>query len=119
MPKFAELVNQPVQLKQKNIDVPEWGGTFCIHEVTGLQHQEITEKFSELTGDNPTEAGNRYAGKIAAILLSRCLVDEDGDSPTEEWLILQPISLLNKLSAEAMDINGLSAEARAEIEKNS
>jgi hypothetical protein len=117
---FAQLTQSPPNLKREKIEVEEWGdGTFYLLQVSGKQHQEITEKFQALIGEeDPQKASQKNAGRIASILLSHCLVDEEGQRPGEEWLMEQPIQLLNRLSKSAMEINGLSAEIQEKLEKN-
>ncbi len=122
MPKltFAQLAQNPVQRPRKEVKVEEWGeGPFYLVEISGKQHEEMSaELLKAFDGAEPGIAAQRKTGTTGAIVLSRCLVDEEGQSPSKDWLMEQPIRILSRLCADAMQLNGLTPEAQATLEKN-
>jgi hypothetical protein len=118
MPKvtFAQLAQSPPQAKQQILEVEEWGGgTFRLLQLSGLQYETVIERLKKEFGD---EWQQKPGARMMAIVLAACLVDEDGQAPSEQFLLEQPVTLLNRLSKDAMVLNGMSSEARAELEKN-
>ncbi len=118
MPKvtFAQLAQSPPQPKQLELTVEEWGGgIFRLRQLSGLQYEGIIERLKKDFGD---EWQQKAGARMMAIILASCLIDEDGIAPSEDWLLTQPVQLLNRLSKDAMELNGMSTEAKAALEKN-
>lgn len=115
---FASLPENP-KVNEEKIVVPEWNnGTFSIREVTADQNVKAIEKIQSQKIDkdgNPKELGNFEAG---VILLTISLFDEDEQNPSYEWLMKQPVRLINNLSTIALRLNRIDIESQILTEKN-
>lgn len=113
MSTFAKLAQEPPKLKREPIDIPEWGpaGTFVLVELDGPLMQEVVNEFHDLNAE-------KEQVKAAALLLSKCLYDEEGNRPSVEDLLKQSGGVLMRVSLEAQRINGLGKAAEEQLEKN-
>ena len=91
------------------------GKQYELVEISARKYQALINRMEKEFGDNWQAKGG---AQIAVIMLGSSLKAEDGTFPTEDALWELPMRILNKLSAEATKLNGLSAESQAELEKN-
>lgn len=98
------------------VEVPEWGGTVRLLELSG----DDRDKFDTWVNNNRSEDGKANLTGMRALLVGLCLVDEKGkrlfsDDAIERKLGKKSGSVLGKLFEEASKLNGLSAEVHEEI----
>lgn len=91
------------------------GKKFELVELSGRKYQALMDRFDKDFGDDWRSKGGI---KIASALLAACLKAEDGELATEDQVLDLPIRKINQLSAEAMALNGMTANSGAELEKN-
>lgn len=93
------------------------GVKYEIVEITGEKYQSVMERVENEFGDGWQTKVSKQA-KLQAIMLAACLQAEDGSFVPEDLVMKLPQRLINKYSAEATELNGLSPEAREVSEKN-
>lgn len=115
-----QILSAP-DLKTKDVDVPEWGGTVRVTQITAadrcvLQMLSLDEKGRPKA---PTEINKMMTIGLCAL----AIVDENGNRIFSE----QDIEALGKKSPAAMDrvfevaddLNGISAEIAESLKKKS
>jgi hypothetical protein len=109
-------------LKREIIAVPEWGGEVCVRVMTGSERDQW-EWAALAAKDNATKKGVAFSiENMRATLSAICICDETGKRIFTNADILE----LGKKSAAALDrvfqaaqrVNGLTAAAVEELEKN-
>jgi hypothetical protein len=95
------------------VNVPEWGGDVHIRAMSGAARDEFRGAF-----DNEKGA----VGKFEASLLALTLADENGtllfSLEEVEALRGKSAAVLDKLTQEALRINGMTGQAQEEAAKN-
>lgn len=115
---LREKILQAKDLKNKKITVPEWAVDVYIKAFTGADRVVFQEKISPLI-EKKTMADS-MAAMIHLLLIA--IVDKDGKQIfTEsdfESLNNKSNAVLERLTKEALSINGLDAKAESDAEKN-
>ncbi|MCL1126708.1 hypothetical protein [Shewanella surugensis] len=110
-----ESILKKADLSYENVDVPEWGGTVRVQELSGKQREEY--ELSMLVD------GEYQSTDFKIKLLSRSLVDEGGDllfnSDDIEKLSGKSSIVVNRLFDVANKLSHISVETLEEAEKNS
>jgi hypothetical protein len=103
-------------IKTKEVDVPEWGGSVLIKGMTGAERDQFE-------AGNRDGSGNQNLRNLRARFLVRCIVNETGTRMFADQdaaaLGKKSSSALNRLWEAANDINGTSEAAQEETEGNS
>jgi hypothetical protein len=93
-------------LKSIDVEVPEWGGSVRVKEMTAA---EVVDFWEECRDD----AGKIVAARIQPALLRRALVNEAGermfDAETVAGLMKKSMVVISRLFAEAQKVNGMGA----------
>lgn len=111
-----QIKNAKPQLKE--IDVPEWGGSVFIRPLTLEEQALLGDKNSERE-----EGQLSIMQNIIAPLIQCSITDENGkllfgkDDIGE--IMKSPASAIVRLQKEIFDFNGMSAEGKEVLEKNS
>lgn len=106
-------------LETQTVDVPEWGGSVRIREMTGSERDAFEQATLKKNGKNY----DLNLSNIRARLCSLCIVDEYGQRMFSD----SDISALSAKSSRALDrlfslcqkLNGLNKEDVDELSKNS
>lgn len=103
----------PKRLKQEIVDVPLWGTSVIVRELTALGSTEY--EASIVSADNKPDALN-----FRAKLVARCLVDDQGVQLfTPDQLAQASAVVVGELYAVAVKMNGMGAGVLEDAEKNS
>lgn len=114
-----EIFSKAEQLKKREVNIPEWGGTVFVRELTGLERDAW-----ELSNARAQEKGRLVDGRsIRAKLIAKVVVDEKGDHVFSDNDVVR----LGKTGAKALDriydvaveLSGLREDAAEEVAKNS
>lgn len=89
--------------------------TYELVELSGRKYQALMDRFKQEFGDDWKDKGGI---QLACILLAACLKSDDGSYALEDFILDLPIRRINQLSAEAMKLNGMTAESSEKLEKN-
>jgi hypothetical protein len=115
----AEIISV-IDLPTEQVAVPEWGGDVLVRGLTGSERDAFEE---ESLVKNGTAKADITLREIRARLVSRCLVDENGQrmfSDSEVDVLGRKSALaLNRVFEVAQKISGLSDKDVAELTKNS
>lgn len=115
------MLNRDAVLKASDqtyatVEVPEWGGSIRIRQLTGKQ-QEITNKINNAKCAEPISFG----GYAAAIVCFGC-VDEHGNRLFQDIdakaLGERDAGAINRVAVEILKLSGATIEAQQDIEKN-
>lgn len=82
-------------LKRESVEVPEWGGTVIVQELTGQDRDEWESSIVTIRGSETKIDGRNLRAK----LVSLCVVDEDG----ERLFTQKDVDVLGRKSAAALD----------------
>lgn len=95
----------------KEIEVPEWGETVYVYEPTVAEAQEMASLSQAV--DEGGSAVAKNIGIVVDMLVQR-LKDEDGQrifgEDDRDWLMSHPMSMITRLSSEALKIEGTEEE---------
>ena len=102
-------------LKSRTIDIPEWGGSVRIKEMTAIEREAFEEAIISTNGTNP--ALNK--GNIRGWMASFSLVDEDGN---RLFSSADDVAALGKTSGTALtlvcsEIQEMNAIGEKEVEE--
>ena len=104
--------------KLLEVEVTEWGGTVFIRPLTLAQQAKLAD--NGIKNEDSTVQVRMKDVMLPLILWS--VVDENGDrifdDSDKEKLMDTPASALLALQEKILDNSGLTAESRAELEKN-
>lgn len=111
-----QILSKVGVLKREELDIPEWGGSVILRELTAIERDQIETML--VSG----KAKNNYQGVRARTMALAC-VNETGDQVFTE----KDIPMLGQLSGKTLndvfkkvsDMSGMTAEAEQELEKNS
>lgn len=97
---------------RRALEVPEWDATVYLHEMSVLE----AEEFAGLAG--AIGDGEKSAAKLSDVvdMLMRVIRDDGGapvfaDAEDRDWLLSQPIRLVNRLAKEAFHVEEGEPEA--------
>lgn len=100
----------------KPVDVPEWGGRVFLRKWTGRQRQEFRAWTEQRKGDTLADA------EISSHIVVMSVCDQEGkllfSNGDEELLLAKSGSVLNRIATEALQHNGLAAEAVEEARQD-
>jgi hypothetical protein len=82
-------------LKSESVEVPEWGGTVTVRELTGTERDTWESSVVKTNGAKVTIDSQNMRAKLAAL----CIVDEKGERMFTE----KDAIALGKKSAAALD----------------
>lgn len=118
MPILNSSVLKQVTLRQATIDVPEWGGSVILRELTGAERSELMVDTIQLQGvladrANMTPEAARRALALAAEIVKRTWIDETGAPAVQEAseLLGAPWHVLFRLATEAMILSKMVPSA--------
>jgi len=115
---------ESLQPREVRVILSEAADAVVVRCMDGVLRDAFEARYQEMLAESKKEDGQRVGNiEYLAILLVRCLVDEDGarlygDDETGDIKRL-PTSTLMPLAEAAMRVNGLSEESAEELEKNS
>lgn len=97
-------------------EVPEWGGSVILREMTGKERDRYEQSLMEIKGN----VARPSLDNVRARLVSLCIVDQNGDPL---FVTKQEIATLGNMSAKGLDrvyekcqeMNGLDAGAVEEL----
>lgn len=102
----------------ERIAVPEWGGDVLIAVMSGAARDAFRAAIGDGQGGQTADVG-----LFEASLLAATLVQEDGapmfSADEVEALRAKAAPVLDRLAAEALRINGMTASSREDAAKNS
>lgn len=115
-----EQILQAQDLEYRDEEVPKWGGSVRLWQLTVADRDAFEESISKL---KPSGQAEIIRENFRAKLVARCLGDEDGNRLFSDKEIMQ----LGKKSAKVVDrlfvicqqINGMSEEDQERFVKNS
>lgn len=115
-----EQILQVQDLEYRDEEVPEWGGSVRLWQLTVADRDAFEESISKL---KPSGQAEIIRENFRAKLVARCLGDEEGNRLFSDKEIMQ----LGKKSAKVVDrlfvicqqINGMSEEDQETFIKNS
>lgn len=103
-------------LKREIVHVPEWGGDVIIQTMSGVTRNEWEQSLYNRETKEPDLVNSR------AKLLSRCIVDEQGNRVFSESdvaaLGAKSGYVLDRLSDVAQRVNGLGSAAEEDVRGN-
>jgi hypothetical protein len=116
--KDAILSRAGTALPTHPVDVPEWGGTVYVRELTARERDDFESGCVVIKGDKQTPNLRNYRGRLAALVIGndkggRLFEDDDADQLGE-----LPAAALDKILDVARKVNGMTREATEEAEKN-
>lgn len=118
MPILNSSVLRQATLRQTTIDVPEWGGSVILRELTGAERSELMVDTIQLQGAladkaNMTPEAARRALALAAEIVKRTWIDETGAPAVQETseLLGAPWHVLFRLATEAMILSKMVPSA--------
>lgn len=125
MPILNSSVLKQSVLRQVTVDVPEWGGSVILRELTGAERSELMVDTIQLQGaladkSNLTPDAARRALTLAAEIVRRTWIDETGAPAVQDAkeLLEAPWHILFRLATEAMVLSKMvpgSLEAEKKI----
>lgn len=88
------------ELRRERVEVPEWGGSVIVRELTGDERDEWESELVELnqTGEGAPDVTVKSMRGARARLASLAIVDDKGD----RLFIAEDVEDLGKLSAAAL-----------------
>lgn len=123
MPILNGSVLRQSALRQATIDVPEWGGSVILRELTGAERSELMVDTIQLQGTlsdraSMTPEAARKALSLAAAIVHRTWIDETGAQAVQNVndLMEAPWHILFRLATEAMTLSKM-IPAAIEAEK--
>ena len=113
-----EDIEKIQDLDHVDIEVPEWGGTVRIREMTGSERDLYEADIYKIVNGKPEIIRENFRAKLVA----RTLVGESGNRLfTDKEIVLlgkKNARALNHVYEIAQSLNGLSVEEADDIEKN-
>jgi hypothetical protein len=115
----AQLDN--LELKREEIDVPEWGGSVLIREMTGSERDHYEAMISGTTVNTKSKTKQLNLENIRARLVAVCLIDENGQrlyKDNEVYLLGKlGVAGLNRVFDACCVLSGISDEDKNELEE--
>lgn len=111
----ADQIRDAIDEQIATVDVPEWGGQVCIKSMTVADREKVEAQ--------QIKCGGSVLG-LRASLLSRTLCDEHGNLIYDGQDRIAEIegknsTVIDRLFAKAMSVNGISEESQKDLEGNS
>jgi hypothetical protein len=104
----------------REVDVPEWGGTVRVRALSGYDRDAYQASMLQFQKDGQASP---ELGNMTAKLVSRSIVDEDGNQMFNELdvgrLGQKSSAALDRVSNVAAEISGLTAKSQEVAEGNS
>lgn len=115
-----DQILEAADLKNEQIDVPEWGGSVLVRTMTGADRDAFEQSMISTQADG-TRKPNMV--NMRSKLVALTLVDEGGNLlftlSDVERLALKSAAALERVFSAAQRINGLGDQAEALAVKNS
>ncbi|NBT49946.1 MAG: hypothetical protein EBV86_01945 [Marivivens sp.] len=116
---FADVVNT-CNLKEEQLEVPEWGGFIVVREMTAEARDAYEHS---LFSQNEQGSFDKNLSNARAKLIAACVVGPDGKRmfDTEQKITVlgnQPISTINPIFDKCQEINSMGADEIEEIAGN-
>ena len=113
-----DLILQSKDLQQKEVAVPEWGGTVLVRGMTGTERDAFEGSVVSMNGKDVSVNYENMRTK----LLVRCIVDENGDRIFDDAdisvLAAKSAIALNRVYEVAQKLSGIGKEDVDELIKN-
>jgi len=111
-------------LKRKVVEVPEWGGSVLVREMTGAERDEYEASMvTEKEGGQDVRVNLAALRNLRARVVSWCAINEDGSrmfKPTDVQALGQKsAAALDRLYEAIVILSGIKEEELEVIEKNS
>lgn len=104
---------------QEEVNVPEWGGTILVRELTAAQFDAVGTELVRADGT----ADTRKAQNLRAKLCAMTIIDQEGHqlftTKDIEMLGAKGTGVIDRIANVVMRLSGLSEEAVEEETKNS
>ena len=94
------------------------GKTYKLIELSARRYQQLMDDLQKKYGDSWQAKSSGSNITIGVTMLTACLQTEDGISPNEDAIWGLTIKVVNKLSKDAMILNGLTEEDQEKLTKN-
>lgn len=98
------------------VEIPEWGGSVNIREMTGADRDAIESLLFDESGNQ------RQVKNFRGIVVSMSVVDSDGNrifgEDDIETLEQKSAAALNRIFLAALELNAMTASSAKAIEKN-
>lgn len=110
-----EQILAAADIRVKEVDVPEWGGTVFVRTPTGREQDQFDKS---LEGKDGKRDGRRFSELFCALYLSDAegnRIFTDSDAP---MLGKKSMRAIRRIMDAALELNGLKKEAVEEMEKN-
>jgi len=106
-------------IKTKVVDVPEWGGSVIIREMSG----KVREEFEMFVQERRSADDSLNLRGMRTLVLSQTLVDEEGNAlfTKDDMSVLgeKNAAVIDKLFTVAMTLNKIGDTQMKELRKNS
>lgn len=121
MPLLTRNDLDQIKLKRKYVEVPDWGGTVLIRELTGEQRDSYEGSLFNNTAPTKGQPRRMNTQNARARLVAMCLIDEEGKrlyNDNEAYLLGQLGSQgVDLLFDECRKLSGITDEDNKEIEQ--
>lgn len=111
-----EILETTSDTRKKEINIPDWGGHFVVHEMPGEGREEF-EQAAQGRGD--------FKNKVRALTVAWCLRNTDGsmvfdprDAEQIHAIARKPYRILHQISELAVELSQTTIEALEDAEKN-
>ena len=107
-------------LKREAVDIPEWGGSIYVRELTGAERSELFALWKQDESDEK-QVQDSFAITVATVRLTACAEDGKPLFNADDILRIRNLNakVLDKIYKEAAKINGFGADGIKEAKKNS
>ena len=107
-------------LKREAVDIPEWGGSIYVRELTGAERSELFALWKQDESDEK-QVQDSFAIIVATVRLTACAEDGKPLFNADDILRIRNLNakVLDKIYKEAAKINGFGADGIKEAKKNS
>jgi len=106
-------------IKTKVVDVPEWGGSVIIREMSG----KVREEFEMFVQERRSADDSLNLRGMRTLVLSQTLVDEEGNAlfTKDDMSMLgeKNAAVIDRLFTVAMELNKIGDTQMKELRKNS
>ena len=106
-------------LKREAIDIPEWGGSICVRELTGAERSELFALWKQDESDEK-QVQDSFAIIVATVRLTACGEDGKPLFTADDILRIRNLNakVLDKIYKEAAKMNGFGADGIEEAKKS-
>jgi len=107
-------------LKREHIDIPEWGGSIYVRELTGAERSELFALWKEDANDEK-QVQDSFAIIVNTVRLAACAEDGKQLFNFDDILLIRNrnAKILDRIYKAAARLNGFGADGIEEAKKNS